>query len=82
MTQENTAKKPYYIMKVEAGVEYRWCSCGLTKTEPLCDSSHKGSGMKSVRFTPTETKDVFLCGCKKTKNPPFCDGTHKTLNNQ
>jgi CDGSH-type Zn-finger protein len=66
-------------VEVEAGKKYWWCSCGLSKNQPHCDGSHKGTGLKSCMFEATETKTVYLCGCKHTKNPPFCDGTHSSL---
>ena len=61
---------------VEAGKKYFWCSCGLSATQPFCDGQHKGTGMKSVHYTPEVNGEVWLCNCKQTKNPPFCDGSH------
>jgi CDGSH-type Zn-finger protein len=57
--------------------DYYYCSCGLSKNQPFCDGSHKGSGLVPKRFNVTEKKDYFLCGCKLTDNAPFCDGTHR-----
>ncbi len=80
------AAKHSFKVEVEQGKKYSWCSCGLTKTEPFCDGSHKtrtnsdgASIMKSVKFEVSENKTVFLCGCKHSKTPPFCDGTHSSL---
>lgn len=73
------AQKSPYIMTVEAGKTYYWCSCGKSANQPFCDSSHKGTGLKSVHYTATETKTVSFCGCKQTANPPFCDGSHGRL---
>ena len=28
------------------GKNYAWCSCGLSKNQPFCDNSHKGSEFK------------------------------------
>ncbi|CAD8047475.1 unnamed protein product [Paramecium sonneborni] len=54
---------------------YRWCSCGLSQKQPLCDGSHKGTSFKPYRFTLEQNIDFLeLCGCKLTKNVPFCDG--------
>jgi CDGSH-type Zn-finger protein len=72
---KRAADRPFPVV-VEAGKMYSWCSCGLSKTQPLCDHAHSGSGMKSVKFTAEESKTVYLCGCKQTKTPPFCDGAH------
>ncbi len=68
-----------FIVEVEAGKKYYWCACGMSKTQPFCDGSHKGSGMKSVPFEATENKKIYFCGCKKTKNGVFCDGSHSSI---
>ena len=64
---------------VESGKKYFWCSCGLSKNQPFCDGSHRGSEFRPKSFTLTEKKKVALCQCKHTANPPFCDGTHSKL---
>jgi len=28
-------------IKVETDQKYSWCSCGFSKTMPLCDNSHR-----------------------------------------
>jgi len=28
-------------IEVEAGKSYWWCACGRSKTQPICDGSHK-----------------------------------------
>lgn len=40
----NKERKTPIVMDMEPGKK-AWCSCGLTKNEPFCDGSHKGSGM-------------------------------------
>ena len=35
---------------VEKGKNYAWCSCGLSKKQPFCDNSHKGSEFKPVIY--------------------------------
>lgn len=66
-----------YSFQVEKGKEYLWCTCGLSKTQPLCDTvSHKGTGMAPLKFEAQETGTKHLCACKQTKTPPFCDKTH------
>lgn len=69
------AEKPFQI-ELEEDKTYFWCTCGLSKKDPLCDGSHKGSGKKSLPFQVNSTKTFSLCCCKKTKNPPYCDGSH------
>ncbi len=65
-------------VELEAGTHW-WCGCGLSAHQPLCDGSHKSSGMAPVKFTLTEKKKVWLCNCKHSGNKPYCDGSHKTL---
>jgi CDGSH-type Zn-finger protein len=66
-----------YPVAVEAGKSYYWCSCGQSKSQPLCDGSHKGSDFSPVKFEATESKTVYFCGCKATAKQPLCDGSHK-----
>ena len=73
------AQKAPYIVAVEAGKTYSWCACGLSQTQPFCDGSHRDTGMKSLKYTATESNNVALCGCKKTGNSPMCDGSHSGL---
>ncbi len=66
-------------VKLEKGKKYFWCSCGLSKKQPFCDGSHKGSGYKSVPFEVLEDQEVYLCNCKQSKNGIYCDSSHKNL---
>lgn len=70
-------KKPAAV-DLEAG-DHWWCACGLSGHQPLCDGSHKGSGIAPKKFTLEKASTVWLCNCKHTKNPPFCDGSHSSL---
>ena len=72
------ASKSSYKVKLNPG-KYWWCACGRSKSQPLCDSSHKTTEFTPVRFVITETKIYSLCGCKLTKTPPFCDHTHREI---
>lgn len=81
--EENGAiydKKPFKIALKE-GKLYSWCLCGKSKSQPLCDGTHKNVHMRiklrPVRFSVPKDGDYWLCQCKQTKNRPFCDGTHK-----
>ena len=71
-----TARKSPFKVKVEKGKTYSWCSCGLSKKQPFCDSSHRGGAFKSVKYLANSNKEVWFCGCKRTKRQPFCDGSH------
>ena len=64
---------------LEAGQIYFWCACGRSKTEPFCDDSHEGTGIKPLKYQVLSSKTVFLCQCKRTQNPPICDGSHKSI---
>lgn len=76
------AEKSPAEVRVFPGKEYKWCTCGLTRSEPFCDERHKlieDKPFKSLRITFEEEKDVLFCRCKQTKTPPFCDNSHKKL---
>ena len=85
MPKPKVAQKSPYVLDLEPGV-YSWCGCGLSKTGPHCDNSHKGTefeGSANAAFAfeieGDEPKKVALCGCKQSNTPPYCDGTHKSL---
>ncbi|MFZ0421761.1 MAG: CDGSH iron-sulfur domain-containing protein [Xanthobacteraceae bacterium] len=79
MNQPTIAQKSPYAVAVEAGKTYYWCACGLSKNQPFCDGSHKGTAFTPVAHVPAITGQAYLCGCKHTKNQPLCDGSHKAL---
>jgi CDGSH-type Zn-finger protein/mannose-6-phosphate isomerase-like protein (cupin superfamily) len=71
--------KPQY-MELEKGKSYLWCSCGLSKNQPFCDQSHKGTEFMPVRYVAQEQgEEVLFCNCKHTQEGPFCDGSHNNL---
>ncbi len=51
----------------------------MSKNQPFCDGTHKGSGMIPMKYTAEKSGDHWLCACKQTAKKPLCDGTHKTL---
>ena len=79
MPKGKCVSKSPVAVEVEAGKTYGWCSCGLTKSEPYCDGSHKGSEFHPIKFTAEAEGKKYLCGCRQTANEPFCDGAHKGL---
>ena len=58
---------------------YAWCACGLSKGQPFCDGSHKGTEFSPLVVKVEEKKLVSWCGCKHAKTKPFCDHTHRQL---
>ncbi|MGA0705609.1 MAG: CDGSH iron-sulfur domain-containing protein [Steroidobacteraceae bacterium] len=79
MTTPKIAQKAPYIVDVEEGKTYYWCSCGLSAKQPFCDGSHKGSGLSPLPYTADKTGQAAFCGCKATANQPLCDGAHRKL---
>ena len=78
MDKAIVAQKAPFAVTLNPG-EYYWCACGRSKTQPMCDGSHQGTGLAPVKFTLAEPKLVYLCGCKQTKTAPYCDGTHNSI---
>ena len=66
------------VLDLEAG-NYAWCACGMSKNQPWCDGSHRGSEFSPIKFELAEAKRCAMCTCKRSGNKPYCDGTHKTL---
>ena len=73
-TQTGPAK-----IEIPGGQPVFICQCGLSKSQPRCDGSHKTTDITPQKFTITATEKKWLCGCKASKNKPFCDGSHKAL---
>lgn len=61
---------------LEPGKSYFWCACGLSKGQPWCDGSHRGTGITPCKTAVEQAGECWLCTCKATKTPPFCDGSH------
>lgn len=79
MSTADCPQKAPYPVEVEEGQSYFWCSCGKSTNQPFCDSSHKDTDFKPVKYTAEKSGKVFFCGCKATANQPTCDGSHKSL---
>jgi CDGSH-type Zn-finger protein len=79
MSEPIVASKTPYGMDVEAGKTYWWCRCGLSKTQPFCDGTHKGGAFAPEKYIAASSTKVWFCGCKRTANAPLCDGSHKAL---
>lgn len=63
-----------YIVDVEGGKEYSWCSCGLSRTQPWCDGSHAGTSFEPLVFEAPISGEFHMCGCKQSDNKPYCFG--------
>src|SRR5437763_16067453 len=66
MDHPNIAQEAPFVKKMEPGT-YWWCACGLSKTQPFCDGSHKGTPFAPVKTEIKEAKTVAWCGCKHSK---------------
>jgi CDGSH-type Zn-finger protein len=78
MSTPQSPQKTPYVTDLEPG-KYAWCACGLSAKQPLCDGSHKGTGLSPTVFEVDTSRKVALCGCKQTAGKPFCDGSHSKL---
>ena len=78
MTEPVCAQKAPYVLELAPG-DYFWCACGLSKKQPFCDGSHKGSGFTPLEYQATQSTTVYFCGCKRTAKQPMCDGTHSKI---
>ena len=79
MSEPTIAAKQPAPVHLEAGKTYAWCACGLSKSQPLCDGSHKVTDLRPLVFKAEKSETAYLCQCKQTKSKPFCDGTHKSV---
>lgn len=79
MSQPTIAQKAPYPVNVQAGKTYHWCSCGLSKNQPMCDGSHKGTGFAPTPYTAEKDGTVYFCGCKHSAKGALCDGSHAKL---
>jgi len=70
--------KPIKVSLLRGEKKY-FCTCGISKRQPFCDGSHKGTGLDPLLFEAEKDGDVYLCACKHTKTAPYCDGSQKIL---
>ncbi|MCZ6474357.1 MAG: CDGSH iron-sulfur domain-containing protein [SAR324 cluster bacterium] len=76
-TPATPQKRPYIIDETPG--KKLWCQCGLSKKQPYCDGSHKGTEFRPIIVDITESKTVLRCGCKQSGRNPYCDGTHSRI---
>lgn len=78
MAEPGCPQKAPYALELAPG-DYWWCACGLSKKQPFCDGSHKGSEFAPQAYTPEVSGKAFFCACKHTGKAPLCDGSHRHL---
>ena len=76
MAESTIAAKEPKGVTLEAGKSYAWCSCGLSKSQPFCDGSHKSTSFEPVKYVADDNVMVAFCGCKQSRIKPFCDDSH------
>ena len=79
MSKPHIAATTPFAIDVEKGKDYYWCACGLSKSQPFCDGSHRGTGLEPLAFLAQRSEWLWFCGCKRSAQAPLCDGTHKAL---
>ncbi len=59
-------------VQLQPGQIKLWCQCGLSKNQPWCDGSHKGTGFKPLKWVvPEKQQSIYsVCNCKYTSSPP------------
>ncbi|MHA1154075.1 MAG: glutamate synthase-related protein [Alphaproteobacteria bacterium] len=82
MTQPAVADRKPKTVTLEAGQDYNWCACGLSRSQPFCDGSHRTTSFKPLAFTAEENGEAHLCMCKRTGHAPYCDGSHAKLGSE
>ena len=58
--QAIVAQKAPYMVEVEEGKTYFWCSCGQSDEQPFCDGSHKGTGKGPEKLSLEEKTTLTI----------------------
>jgi len=64
------------LHRIHRGETYAWCACGLSRNQPFCDGSHKGSDVKPLTYTAGVSYKLVFCGRKISAWAPIYNGTH------
>ncbi|ORZ33632.1 hypothetical protein BCR44DRAFT_127221 [Catenaria anguillulae PL171] len=70
---------PCIIRGLKPGEKKRWCTCGLSKTQPWCDNAHRGTPFKPhVWKVPDKPQTIYsICNCKYTKYVRYLAGCRR-----
>ena len=79
MSEPHIGGRAPVAVDVEAGKSYWWCACGLSKSQPFCDGSHKTTAFTPLEFKTDKPEKISFCTCKQSGRKPRCDGSHKKL---
>jgi hypothetical protein len=61
---------PFSVRDLAPSSTHLWCSCGRSKTEPICDRvGCLHSSFRPVSFEAKSQRIHLLCGCKYTRSP-------------
>ncbi len=62
-------------VKLEAGITYAWCTCGLSEKQPFCDGKHK-AGHDAPSPLLVLSADLTKRNAPQlgSANPSHCDG--------
>ena len=76
------SKRGAWMVKMERGKTYFYCTCGNSKLQPWCDGSHQGTEWRPYKFTyDGEAKVKGICGCKMNRDDSGekCDRSHRVF---
>lgn len=73
--------KPVKV-NLSKGLEYHFCTCGKSQSQPFCDGSHAGTAFTPRVIVSENEGAAYLCACKHTRNTPFCDGAHMQFSDE
>lgn len=71
MSKPHIAATTPFAIDVEKGKDYYWCACGLSKSQPFCDGSHKGGEFVPTNYSADESKTVYFAAASKARTARF-----------